>query len=174
MNKLILPGIILLVSTPCYAQPSFKDSQSATMDAIWDILAKPETARFKFFPLVYSSFSDGEKTTTGWFVCGQVNSKNDYDAYTGFKPFHALIENKKDEFGLEKTYSHINYYSKFCNTIMANAEKIIIEDQNIGGENHSKQYELPEGYEHKEGAIKNNLQKNVENTENTQTNTKPD
>ncbi|HCW3121839.1 TPA: hypothetical protein OXC77_004719 [Enterobacter roggenkampii] len=66
--------------------PSEKDFIDMGESLVKDTLKDPESAKFESF------FRDfGENTG---YVCGYVNAKNSYGAYTGKKPYYVRIEVK--------------------------------------------------------------------------------
>ena len=51
-------------------------------------LKDPDSARFKFtLSPAYGVVNMSGRRHSGYFLCGEVNGKNSYGGYTGFKPF---------------------------------------------------------------------------------------
>lgn len=75
MRVLVLAMALLLAA--CQGEPlEFEQARKLVSYSMRD----PSSTQFRNL-----TFSDKEKST----VCGEVNSKNGFGAYVGFKPFHA-------------------------------------------------------------------------------------
>ena len=58
-----------------------KRAIQASLDSVKEIMKDPDSVKFK--DVEYKNYNDGK------IVCGQVNAKNSYGGYTGFKRFIA-------------------------------------------------------------------------------------
>ncbi len=70
---------------------SDKVARFAIFQKMDEILLDPTSAKYKFFPVVFSDYTLNDKNYRGWFLCGSVMSRNEYGAYTGFKPFWGAL-----------------------------------------------------------------------------------
>lgn len=68
-------------------------AEKAAADYIAGILKDPESARFRFqFPPIAGSISGMSLHRSGYFLCGEVNARNSYGGYGGFKPFLVIFQ----------------------------------------------------------------------------------
>lgn len=105
LNKLIIvafsaAGLVASASAAAPGGPSLDERLGlAAKVGITKKLKDPNSAMFRSL-MVHR----GDAPTSGnYFVCGEINSKNSYGGYTGFKPFVAFVFDypvqKKASFG---------------------------------------------------------------------------
>lgn len=122
MNNFPLIFIILLIITMTTSTSIAANDNliSQTKQHVKDMLKDPESAQFKDVKVAINS--KGEKT-----VCGQVNSKNSYGGYTGFKSFYVKNNN-----GLIYFEDDLNYKLAGCEGKNSEIEaRIKIEQENL-------------------------------------------
>jgi hypothetical protein len=77
MRRLVLS--LVLISTAAYAdEPNFVRAEKLVLERLTD----PDSAKFRRLVAI-----GNDKT----IVCGQVNSKNQFGGYTGFKTFMVML-----------------------------------------------------------------------------------
>ena len=82
-------AVIVFFSISAYATEGLTKKQiTAIQDAVREELKDPESAKFRKL-----------KATDGNSFCGQVNAKNSYGGYTGFRTFTGVMMNKPYIFG---------------------------------------------------------------------------
>lgn len=84
-TSLIFMLLVTTASTASFADNNYLMNQ--TKQNVKDMLKDPESAQFRNVKIAVNTV--GEKS-----VCGQVNAKNSYGGYTGFKSFYAKINDK--------------------------------------------------------------------------------
>lgn len=114
MNKIIL--ILALTALSRYSHAQQEDVNQVAIETAQAFFKKtlkdPDSAQFR--NIVVRKSSDGK----GIFgVCGEINAKNSYGGYVGFRPFYfsgnygeILSEDNKDVF--EMMYSEVVCVSK--------------------------------------------------------------
>ncbi|HIF4819281.1 hypothetical protein [Serratia marcescens] len=101
MNRLIALIIIGVSLAGC--KPSEKKVLELSEKEITINLKDPDSAKFRFVRL--AKLEGAIDKTTNSIVCGQINSKNGFGAYTGFKRFIvALNITTKGYFSNSVTY----------------------------------------------------------------------
>lgn len=101
MNRLIALIIIGVSLAGC--KPSEKKAVELSEKEITINLKDPDSAKFRFVRL--AKLEDAIDKTTNSIVCGQINSKNGFGAYTGFNRFIvALNMTPKGYFSNSVTY----------------------------------------------------------------------
>lgn len=67
-------------------------AEKAATEYITNILKDPDSARFRFpLPPIAGSISTMVLRQSGYFLCGEVNGRNSYGGFTGFKPFLVIF-----------------------------------------------------------------------------------
>ena len=74
-----------------------------------DSLKDPESAKFR---KVFLSATFNKNTFNGWAICGEMNGKNSYGGYTGYKPFIVFIE--KEITGIVNETTDYEILNKNC------------------------------------------------------------
>lgn len=74
-------------------KPTSEDSaQKAVVTYFAGVLKDPDSAKYRFMPVVNGIARMGSLTMKGWFMCGTINAKNSFGGYTGAEPFLAYFE----------------------------------------------------------------------------------
>lgn len=75
--------------------PAPANAEQQSREWLERVLKDPESARLKFGPLVKAVTKDGlvygGKTHAGWVQIVEVNAKNSYGGYTGYKPYYLFF-----------------------------------------------------------------------------------
>lgn len=101
MKKIIALIIIGVSLAGC--KPSEKKALELSEKEITINLKDPDSAKFRFVRL--AKLEDAKDKSTNSIVCGQINSKNGFGAYTGFTRFIvALNMTPKGYFSSSVTY----------------------------------------------------------------------
>lgn len=69
-----------LIAPQAFAQVAPKVDEKKLREALEDHLKDSESARFR-------GFRQSKPENGVWTLCGEVNAKNSYGAYSGFEPF---------------------------------------------------------------------------------------
>jgi hypothetical protein len=102
VNKLIALIIIGVSLAGC--KPSEKKALELSEKEITINLKDPDSAKFRFVRL--AKLEDAKDNSMNSIVCGQINSKNGFGAYTGFTRFIvALTMTPKGFFSDSVTYN---------------------------------------------------------------------
>jgi hypothetical protein len=83
-------------------KPNKKIYESKVKDWFEGCLKDPESAKYKFdkpkkgwYGKTLSNLAGPRKIDYGWIVLVQVNAKNSYGGYTGYKPYHCLFRGEE-------------------------------------------------------------------------------
>jgi hypothetical protein len=70
-------------------KPTSADTAQAAVKAYFDrTLIDPQSATYRFpFPVTQGSLTTADVRQFGWFMCGEINSKNRLGGYTGYDTF---------------------------------------------------------------------------------------
>lgn len=60
----------------------YSSEENTAIERVKSQLSDPESAQFR-------NVHEGVERKNGWIVCGEVNAKNKFGGYTGFKKFSA-------------------------------------------------------------------------------------
>ena len=83
----IFATLLLTVAVPSAQAQTKADLAFAkkAKEVVANVMKDPSSVQFR--TLVVAKDSDGKRT-----LCGEVNAKNSFGAYTGFRPFYADLE----------------------------------------------------------------------------------
>lgn len=104
MKRSLLPLIIAAFFAGC-ATPSQEDLaradygpypsdyESIVKRHLSNSLKDPDSAQYRFLNTPKSGWNGLGGVKYGWIVCAQVNAKNSYGGYVGFRPAYFMIKN---------------------------------------------------------------------------------
>lgn len=103
INVIVL-AILATMSTQAIAaekdfgpKPTLEDAKGSAEVNIKAGQRDPDSAQFIWRPWIpRQDASEVKLGKKGWFICGQMNSKNAYGGYTGFTQFVAYLTVRKD------------------------------------------------------------------------------
>ena len=103
MKRFIALGFSALISCGVYAQTNQTEDDQAIATAkqvITDNLKDPDSAKFKNIT-VYRITNQATGKTEISAICGEVNAKNSYGGYVGFKKFATVMLADKPKVAVE-------------------------------------------------------------------------
>ena len=77
MDKIIAVSASIFLLSAC---SEYSSREREGMERVKEQLFDPESAQFR-------NVHEGVERKNGWIVCGEVNGKNRFGGYTGFKKF---------------------------------------------------------------------------------------
>lgn len=96
------------ISDMDYAPENEDSARYSVYNEMFSVLSEPDTAKYRFYPVVRASYPYGETEKKGWFLCGLVNAKNSYGVYTGYREFFAeLKSNNTGAGGVMETKANV-------------------------------------------------------------------
>ena len=103
MKKLLLGGLLALVAVSANAQINSIEDKKAIDTAkqiITDNLKDPNSANFRDINVYHLTNKNTNETKIS-AVCGEVNARNSYGGYAGFKKFVAVMLGDKPQVAVE-------------------------------------------------------------------------
>lgn len=106
---------------------SIEAAQGAISAYLVNYLYDPESAQYKLGEPVNSYVSGWKGGLHGWFVCGQINSKNRLGGYVGFHPFWAYFDPANPGQVITAAVDSGNDYlaAQRCESISANRTDVV-------------------------------------------------
>lgn len=124
MRKVLI--LIFMVSQPVFAEldDEMRDSLAQAHKKIEHKLKDADSAKYRSEYLIEATRTDGSKH---FGVCGEINSKNSYGAYTGYVPYYVLGSQSAIYSNSTKS-DFTRWHSILCNKDFAKGRVIDVPD----------------------------------------------
>lgn len=93
---------------PVTSKPSQEEAQLMAQEAISKTMFDPESAKFRNWSPIYKTYAGILMNEPVWAICVEVNGKNQYGGYAGFRSEQVFFENN-DKQGISASASDEEY-----------------------------------------------------------------
>jgi hypothetical protein len=94
IKKIIVATILPITLTAC--KPGGEKAVQLAQESVSHDMKDPDSTKFR--NVLYTQKGEKEDGSVSGVVCGEVNSKNSFGAYSGFSPFVVVITMKSKGF----------------------------------------------------------------------------